>query len=91
MADKFEIDTSPTEAFRMGLAEGLARRFYEARPAGCGISRFTWAEAQTEAAPYVADLRCFAAIAVGLKDGSTPGGASPARSGDAAGAGGIDG
>jgi len=47
--------------------ELLARRFYEARPATGSLDpdeqRLSWEEAQTEAAPYVADLRAFAHLA----------------------------
>ncbi|HEX8585028.1 MAG TPA: hypothetical protein VF680_11525 [Allosphingosinicella sp.] len=85
--------------------------FYQARPANSGTSvdtrsgatifydLLTFEEAEDLAAPYVADLRCFGRIAVGLppednNNGparSSPGEASPGRSADPANAGGLDG
>lgn len=61
--------------FSARAAEELARKFYEAVPAGAGMTRvrhgrviaserFSWEEAQDTAAPYVADLRRFAQVAL---------------------------
>jgi hypothetical protein len=50
----------PTDA-----VEWLARRFYMERPASYD-GPFGWEEAQNEAAPYVADLRRFAAMAIAV-------------------------
>lgn len=66
--------TAPTPPAGEGAVEDLARRFYEARPAttclghttaagGLATERLSWHEAQEAAAPYVADLRAFAALA----------------------------
>lgn len=50
------------------VADSLARRFYDASPSRDETGRVrSWEEAQGEAAFYVADLRRFGGIAVGLE------------------------
>lgn len=67
---KEEASRRPTTPASVG--DQLARRFYDARPRlmsrdGGPDKAMSWEDAQEEAPDYIADLRLFGRIAVGLE------------------------